>query len=63
MSSAMEEATPKEPSIRQSKRDMTTREKIILLQGSKLNGHVFTPWKCSPNASEFDCPIDQSQFT
>lgn len=34
-------------------RQLTTREKIILLEGSKLNGFVFPPWDASPNRAEF----------
>lgn len=36
-----------------STRTLSTREQIILLQGSKLNGCVFPPWKESPSAEEF----------
>ena len=36
-----------------SKREMTTREKIILMEGSKLNGSVFPPWT-PPISSEFE---------
>lgn len=35
------------------KHELTTREKIILLESSKLDGYVYPPWT-SPNASEFD---------
>ena len=33
---------------------LTTREKIILLQGSKLHGSVFPPWKEPPAVAEFE---------
>jgi len=36
-----------------SRREKTTREKIILLESSKLNGNVYPPWT-APNASDFD---------
>ena len=36
-----------------STRKLSTREQIILLQGSKLNGCVFPPWKETPAADEF----------
>lgn len=36
-----------------SKRDLTTREKIIILRGSKLNGLLFPPWSCEPEATDF----------
>jgi calpain-7 len=34
----------------------TTREKIILLQGSKLNGCVFPEWTSDPGVEEFFTP-------
>jgi calpain-7 len=36
-----------------SKRKLTTREEIILLEGSKLNGFLFPPWKGDPVYDEF----------
>jgi calpain-7 len=36
-----------------SKRKLTTREEIILLEGSKLNGFLFPPWKSDPASNEF----------
>lgn len=36
-----------------SERTLTTREEIILLEGSKLHGFVFPPWKAEPEASVF----------
>jgi len=36
-----------------SKRKLTTREEIILLEGSKLNGFLFPPWKGDPASDEF----------
>ena len=42
-----------------SKRSLTTREQIILLESSKLNGNKFPPWE-PPKLSEFD---DTNQFT
>ena len=38
------------------KRDLTTREKIILMEGSKLNGYIFPPWT-PPKPSDFDGPV------
>lgn len=35
-----------------SRREMTTRERIILLESSKLNGDIYPPW-ISPKASDF----------
>ena len=37
------------------KRDLTTRERIILMEGSKLNGYIFPPWT-SVTSSNFDGP-------
>ncbi|KAJ5719029.1 hypothetical protein N7493_007484 [Penicillium malachiteum] len=36
-----------------SKRRLTTREEIILLEGAKLNGFIFPPWGSPPSAVEF----------
>ena len=37
-----------------STRKLTTREDIILLQGAKLNGFIFPPWKAEPSHTEFE---------
>ncbi|KAJ5688618.1 Peptidase C2 calpain domain III [Penicillium macrosclerotiorum] len=37
-----------------SKRKLTTREQIIVLEGAKLNGFIFPPWQRPPEAAEFD---------
>lgn len=34
-------------------RELSTREKIILLEGGKLNGFVFKAWEGPPNPDEF----------
>lgn len=36
-----------------SKRKLTKREEIILLEGSKLNGTLFKPWTTTPQPEEF----------
>ena len=36
-----------------SNRELSTREQILLLQGSKLHGCLFPPWKTPPAADEF----------
>ena len=52
----------------QSKRQLNTREKIILLGSSKLHGCVFTPWSSEPEASDFAAEgsairyVDDTQF-
>jgi calpain-7 len=43
-----------------STRILSTREKIILLQGSKLNGSIFPPWDDPPTADEFVLSQDGS---
>lgn len=50
---------PKEPP---SSRQLTTREQIILLEGSKLHGTVFPQWKSPPEASVFELPEGQPKF-
>lgn len=37
-----------------SKRQLTTQERIILLEGSKLNGFKFPPWESPLDDSEFE---------
>lgn len=46
-----------------SSRKRTTREEIILLEGAKLNGFVFPPWKADPNPKEFTLETGQTRFT
>ncbi|KAI9809684.1 MAG: hypothetical protein M1825_000116 [Sarcosagium campestre] len=43
----LEDTTPR------SSRILTTREKLILLKNSKLNGHVFPEWQSEPSPDEF----------
>ncbi|KAF7503404.1 hypothetical protein GJ744_003887 [Endocarpon pusillum] len=45
-----------------SKRKLTTREEIILLEGSRLNGFVFPPWKGDPTPDEFVLKDGQNLF-
>lgn len=45
-----------------STRTLTTREQIILLEGSKLHGFVFPPWKESPSDSEFELKPGEPRF-
>ena len=49
----------KEP---RSRRQLTTREQIIVLKGSKLHGAVFPPWKSPPEASEFELPQGRLKY-
>ncbi|KAL5335132.1 hypothetical protein BJX70DRAFT_333478 [Aspergillus crustosus] len=41
-----------------SLRVLTTREEIILLEGAKLNGFIFPPWKSDPSPEEFEQGAD-----
>ncbi|KAL4916986.1 hypothetical protein BDW62DRAFT_184763 [Aspergillus aurantiobrunneus] len=41
-----------------STRIFTTREEIILLEGAKLNGFIFPPWKVDPSLEEFQIDAD-----
>lgn len=45
-----------------SRRALTTREKIILLEGSRLHGFVFPPWISSPSPSEFELKAGESLY-
>ena len=42
-----------------SSRALTTREEIILLEGAKLNGFKFPPWKADPSPEEFEPRADR----
>jgi calpain-7 len=46
-----------------SKRKLTTRESIILLEGSKLNGFIFKQWERPPLSEEFEIQHDEKLFT
>ncbi|KAL4802676.1 hypothetical protein BDV18DRAFT_146299 [Aspergillus unguis] len=43
-----------------STRKLTTREEIILLEGAKLNGFIFPPWKADPTPEEFKNGVDEN---
>lgn len=45
-----------------SKRKLSTREQIILLESAKLNDSVFPPWKGPPDPSEFQRKEDGELF-
>jgi calpain-7 len=45
-----------------SKRPLTTKEKIILVEGSKLNGFKFPIWESAPEPTEFELKDRQEQF-
>ena len=45
-----------------SLRKLTTKEQIIILEGSKLNGFVFPPWKGHAKAEEFKLIDGTKQF-
>ncbi|KAL4931736.1 calpain-like protease PalBory [Aspergillus undulatus] len=46
-----------------STRILTTREEIILLEGAKLNGFKFLPWKADPSLEEFESKAEDGLFT
>lgn len=43
-------------------RQLTTREHVILLKGSKLHGSVFPPWKSDPEPCDFELLDGKSQY-
>lgn len=45
-----------------SSRQLSTREQIIILEGSRLNGFVFPPWKCPPDPNEFEMKDGEDRF-
>ena len=45
-----------------SSRKLTTRENIIIFEGSKLNGFVFKPWDKQPSNDDFDLKDGQEPF-
>ena len=45
-----------------SKRQLTTQERIILLEGSKLNGFKFPPWGSAIDDSEFELLPGQARY-
>jgi calpain-7 len=46
-----------------SMRKLTTRENIIILEGSRLNGYLFRPWDRPPLQSEFELKNGEDLFT
>ena len=45
-----------------STRKMTTRERILILESSKLNGFIFPPWQDTPCVEDFHLDEDQEPF-
>lgn len=45
-----------------STRTLSTREQIILLEGSKLHGFTFWPWKSNPLPTEFELKPGENLF-
>lgn len=64
-----QDASPKPPNksvvlkVPSSTRKLTTRENIIILEGSKLNGFVFKPWIDVPASEEFKLDQGEVPFT
>ncbi|EXJ78118.1 hypothetical protein A1O3_09279 [Capronia epimyces CBS 606.96] len=46
-----------------SPRELTTREKIVLLEGAKLNSFIFREWTGTPSPDEFTLKNEESPFT
>jgi calpain-7 len=46
-----------------STRTFTTKEQVILLEGSKLNGFIFQPWDSDPDPEEFHPRDGEGLFT
>jgi calpain-7 len=55
---------PSSPVLQQptSKRRLTTREEIVILEGSRLNGFTFLPWKDDPTPEELAMKEGQEPF-
>ena len=51
------------PEKPETRRVLSTREKIILLEGSKLHGFVFSPWTAPPAPSEFELRFGESLYS
>ncbi|KAI9761733.1 MAG: transcription factor TFIIIC subunit tfc4 [Chaenotheca gracillima] len=45
-----------------SSRELPTREKIILWEGSKLNGFTFPPWDDAPSPDEFELAASEEKY-
>ncbi|OKL59483.1 Calpain-like protease palB/RIM13 [Talaromyces atroroseus] len=45
-----------------SKRKLSTREEIIILESAKLNGFLFPPWTEAPGPQEFELNSDGEKF-
>jgi calpain-7 len=45
-----------------SKRKLSTREEIIILESAKLNGFLFPPWNEAPDPQEFELTNDGKKF-
>jgi calpain-7 len=45
-----------------SGRQISRREEVILLEGSKLHGFIFPPWTNEPDESLFDDRPDETSF-
>ncbi|KAL4887728.1 hypothetical protein BJY04DRAFT_176497 [Aspergillus karnatakaensis] len=51
------------PQVPASTRALTIREEIIILEGAKLNGFKFPPWKSDPSPEEFEKGAGDGLFT
>jgi calpain-7 len=46
-----------------SLRTLSTREEVILLEGSKLHGFIFPPWQSDPGKETFDSTSNGELYT
>lgn len=62
--SPLDHAQPSQVKLKEpiSARKLSTREQIILLEGSKLHGFAFWPWKSDPLATEFELKPGEDLF-
>lgn len=42
---------------------LSTKEKVILLESSRVNGFIFPPWDSKPEAVEFDLKEGERKYT
>ncbi|KAI9885216.1 MAG: ADP/ATP carrier protein [Watsoniomyces obsoletus] len=50
------------PKSMMAQKKLSTKEQVILLKSSKLNGFVFPPWTSAPESAEFSLPLTKEKF-
>lgn len=53
----------KRTAVLESKRAISKREEIILLEGSRLHGFIFPPWRADPDDSVFVEKTKDGKYT